>query len=198
MPTGYTCDVQDGKVTTLEDYAKTCARAFLWQSRDSNERDLLKLVSDETTVKYYEKSLAEARNDLAVHEALDEAGWRKMYDAENAATLKWTMDYNERKDLERLRYTTMLEKVRAWTPPSSEHYDLKKFMIEQLESSIKFDCRDTDWNIELVPFASWKKTRYETIKTKVIKQEEDYNRQMSRQDGFLTWVNDLLESVKEK
>ena len=28
MPTGYTADIQDGKITTLREYALSCARAF--------------------------------------------------------------------------------------------------------------------------------------------------------------------------
>ncbi|VTR91619.1 unnamed protein product [Gemmata massiliana] len=35
----------------------------------------------------------------------------------------------------------MLEHVRAWEPPSTDHENLKQFMIDQLRESIDFDCR---------------------------------------------------------
>ncbi|RPI58299.1 MAG: hypothetical protein EHM48_10330, partial [Planctomycetaceae bacterium] len=44
----------------------------------------------------------------------------------------------------RMKYELMLERVRNWTPPSTEHVGLKTFMIEQIESSIKFDCRESE------------------------------------------------------
>lgn len=198
MPTGYTYGVQEGKVTTLEDYAKTCARAFLWQSRDSNEQDLLKLISDEKTVEYYVKSLAEAEALLFKLDALDEDGWRKLYDDEHKELKAFEDGYNARKELERNRYTEMLEKVQAWTPPTVTHHDLKKFMVEQLESSIKFDCSDTNWVSSATPFDAWRKQKHNTAATDVIKRRADLDRQVSRQTDFINWVNDLLDSVKGK
>lgn len=40
----------------------------------------------------------------------------------------------------RKRYQAMLDQVNTWIPPTSEHDGLKKFMIEQLTSSIEGDC----------------------------------------------------------
>ena len=42
----------------------------------------------------------------------------------------------------RQRYTDMLKQVRKWVPPTTEHMGLKRFMIEQLEQSIRLDCGD--------------------------------------------------------
>jgi hypothetical protein len=34
----------------------------------------------------------------------------------------------------------MLADVKAWEPPTADHAELKKFMIEQLTKSIDWDC----------------------------------------------------------
>jgi hypothetical protein len=52
--------------------------------------------------------------------------------------------YQERlKESEELkkRYEAMLEKVKAWEPPTPEHIVVKTTAIEQLEESILFDCK---------------------------------------------------------
>lgn len=36
----------------------------------------------------------------------------------------------------------MIEEVSDWEPPTPEHVNLKKFMLQQLEESIKFDCHE--------------------------------------------------------
>ena len=41
------------------------------------------------------------------------------------------------------RYTKMIEEAKKWTPSTDEHMGIKKFMIEQLEESLKFDCGGT-------------------------------------------------------
>jgi hypothetical protein len=196
MPTGYTSDVQEGKVTTLEAFVTNCARAFLWQARDSSEPDLRKLVSSEGSLSYYVKSLEESKAALAKLESLDEAGWRKIYDDEGAEAIRFAYDYNKRKAEERERYTAMINKVNAWTPPTPEHVKLKEFMIEQLESSRKFDCDGADWEVKQESFDSWKKHKYESALVRVKRDEADVEKQSSRKNDFLGWVNDLLESVK--
>lgn len=44
----------------------------------------------------------------------------------------------------RYRYEAMLCRVMAWEPPSENHAELKRFMVEQLEISMRFDCYDID------------------------------------------------------
>lgn len=198
MPTGYTYGVQEGKITTLEDFAKSCARAFLWQARDSEEKDLRKLVTGDGTLDYYIKALKEAEDNLAEIESLDDAGWQHKYEDKCATQLRYVTEYNKRVNEERIRYTKMLEKVKDWTPPSNEHIELKKFMIEQLESSINFDCADSYMDEKPEPFDSWKKFTYESAKKSVIRAKEDVDRHSHRKNDFVGWVDKLLDSVKGK
>jgi len=69
------------------------------------------------------KKIAEQEAKRAYHEAL-----------------KKREEFVKKNNLVRKRYEDMLSKVRKWKPPTPDHVDLKKFMIQQLEDSIEFDC----------------------------------------------------------
>ncbi|MEK6939176.1 MAG: hypothetical protein AABX31_00460, partial [Nanoarchaeota archaeon] len=40
----------------------------------------------------------------------------------------------------RTRYEAMLQEARNYQPPTKDHEEFKKFMVSQLEETIKFDC----------------------------------------------------------
>lgn len=198
MPTGYTYDVQEGKITTLEDFAKSCARAFLWQARDSEEKDLRKLVADEGTLSYYQKALKTAEDELLELEGLDDATWRLKWDEAMAAEQDRLEKYNIQKMSESLRYIQMIDKVKDWEPPTEKHADMKSFMIEQLESSLKFDCEGAYQAFKPTPFQEWKKYKLDCARRDVIKYYNDVQKHSSRKQEYIDWVDQLLESVKGK
>lgn len=198
MPTGYTYGVQKGEITTLEDFAKTCARAFLWHARDSEEKDLRKLVDNEGTLEYYQKELKEAEDELSELEGLDDASWRLKWDAAMAAEQARLEKYNVQKVAERLRYIEMLDKVKDWVPPSDKHTEMKSFMIDQLESSLKFDCEGAYQAFKPTPFQEWKKYELDGARRDVIKYHNEVQKHSSRRQEFIDWVDQLLESVKGK
>jgi len=41
---------------------------------------------------------------------------------------------------DKTRYEAMLEQVRSWSPPTSDHSMFKEFMASQIEDSVKNDC----------------------------------------------------------
>jgi hypothetical protein len=124
MPTGYTYGVQKGEITTLEDFAKTCARAFLWHARDSEEKDLRKLVDNEGTLEYYQKALKEAEDELSELEGLDDETWRLKWDTAMAKEQARIENYNVQKAAESLRYIQMIDKVKDWVPPTDKHTEM--------------------------------------------------------------------------
>ena len=198
MPTGYTYEVQEGKITTLEDFAKHCGRAFLWQARESNEKDLVKLVESETTIAYYEKQLKESTELLEKLVSLSDEEWEAKYASEEKKRVAYEDEYNKRKATELLNYTSMLEKVRDWTPPTPKHEEMKKFMIDQLEKSIEFDCQGKYWRDKPVPYDQWRKNTFERAQERVIQVQNDLKLHIQRKEEFLEWVNQLLNSVKGK
>ena len=198
MPTGYTYDVEEGKITTLEEFASSCARAFLIQARDSNEKDLRKLVAaDESGIAYYEKRIVEADKVLLELESYSEEDWKKAYDAEIAAKRRRQDDWDAEKLRKKIRYENMLLKVMDWEPPTDKHVEMKSFMIKQLQDSISFDCKV--WPRSPDPdYKDWKKYKYERALNDIEYAIKELNGVKARKNDYVQWVEDLLESVKGK
>lgn len=197
MPTGYTYGVQEGKVTTLEEFTQSCARAFLWQARDSEEKDLRKLVQGTNDREYYEKELKQAAKEFKHLMTLDDAQWYGLYTVAKEEHEHQQDNRLARKLAEKAHYEAMLEKVRQWTPPSDKHKALKDFMIKQLEESLEFDCGSIMMERSEMPrFEDWKK--YELIQAEQNKDRayNELERVNMRDNSFTDWVDQLLESVK--
>ena len=139
MPTGYIAEVQDGTVTDFRTFALRCARAFgaSVMQRDDPASDPPKHREESP---HYAKSITEARNRLSWLCDLTPPKAQREAEIANAKALREYDDGKVRQETERARYEAMLTEVRAWTPPTSDHRGLQTFMIEQLESSINFDC----------------------------------------------------------
>ena len=140
MPTGYTHNVQDGTIIELRPFALQCARAFgaLILMREAPS-DAPIPVRFEPETKYHDEKLASAMARQA--ELLAMTGGEAALGAESAyaealkSHAKWVADAA----LQRSRYQSMMDKVDAWQPPQA-CAELKAFMLEQLKSSVKFDC----------------------------------------------------------
>jgi len=89
----------------------------------------------------------------------------------------------------------MLSKVQEWKPPTPDHVDLKKFMIQQLEDSIEFDC----FIPEMPQRLSGEEYREQQIK-KVLDDidyhEREYAKEVNRVHERNKWLLLLRESLK--
>ncbi len=195
MPTGYTHAVQTGQVTDFPTFALDCARAFgaLIEMRDEPAGTPIPEAFEPSD--YHQKAAREAEAELkrllsmAPEEIIAAAAARNA-----GATAKW-LEQREKCAKERERYEAMLEKVKAWTPPTREHNGLRGLMVSQLEDSIRFDCsfappRPTpkspdDWHRDRIAQAR-RDIEYHTSKD----QEE-----RERTEGRNRWVRQLRESL---
>ncbi len=139
MPTGYTADVGDGKVTELRTFALRCARAFgaAVTQRDDPMDEEPKHREEST---FHVKELAKADVELARLLEVDmaEAGREMVQEAHEIREreARWQGERREQRE----RYESMLEAVGTWLPPTPDHDGLKEFMQQQLNESIKHDC----------------------------------------------------------
>lgn len=138
MPTGYTADVQDGKITTLREYAMRCIGAFLIESREGTLGD--KLPSDrKADTSYDDNGIADATAELTILSNMTADEINVACDAAFAESKKCYDDRIKTRNEQRERYQTMLDKVMAWQPPAACD-NLKNFMMSQLTQSIRYDC----------------------------------------------------------
>jgi hypothetical protein len=142
MATGYTHPVKDGEITTLEQFAWSCARAFggLIHLRDSDCAGPSDPGDPPEDYSYEEKYAAESMAELEQLAQRDEAAWMDAFVAENESIVAFNAERTREAKVIRERYEALLQQVRTWKPPTSEHNGLRDFMLEQLQSSIEHDC----------------------------------------------------------
>jgi hypothetical protein len=88
----------------------------------------------------YKELLEKYKEDLEAFKKLSDKDIDKlMKDDYNKQMLCYTSETNKVNEL-RKKYVSMLEKVKAWKPPTKEHMGLKSFMKKRLTESIKYDC----------------------------------------------------------
>lgn len=198
MPTGYTHSVQEGKTTEFADYALQCARAFgaLIMLRDEpSDAPVPKTIEAQT--EYYDGRLKESSARLEELEAMTPAQMQEAATEDfNARVAAWH-GRRTRKVTEKSRYEAMLEKARAWTPPTTEHAELKSFMEDQLLKSIDFDCRDSQFDPEPASLAAseWHAKAIAECARDVEYATEGRAKEISLADGRNAWLSALRKSL---
>lgn len=140
MPTGYTSEIANDQ--TFEDFLLGCARAFgaCMHQRDDNTGAKPKL---QTVSNHYEETILEMEAELGAIRSMNRQQ-REEYGQElKEEHIKYAQDSFNEMVLLKNKYDAMLEKVQAWNPPSTDHQQLKQFMIDQINDSIKYDCNTT-------------------------------------------------------
>lgn len=147
MPTGYTASIYENKETTFEEFVWHCARNFgaLLHLRDEpcGAPTLAQALSDSWGSNWHEERLVEAKAHLATIQAMtpQEMDAQRLVRHDQA----WS-DFRRQvseTNLLRGRYQTMLYWAKAWQPPTSAHENLRTFMIQQIEESLRWDCHPT-------------------------------------------------------
>lgn len=196
MPTGYTHPVQVGKITTLRDFTLNCARAFgaLIEMRDEpgdipTPRSLARST-------YHDEALAKAKREYDRLGIISEGQIKvEAQEANISALASWRQRQLEKKR-DRLNYEAMIEKVSAWTPPTSEHTELKNFMLKQLRESLDFDC-STRYDEEpktLTPI-EWHGQALERARRDVAYHEKALAEEIERNKNRNRWLADLYDSL---
>lgn len=196
MPTGYTADVGDGKVTEFPDFALACARAFgaLITMRDDHAD--VEIPEELEPGAWYETNVTDAQVALEEAKAWTPeeatAAAQDVYDKDVAQV----EESREKRAAMKVRYEAMLSEAQAWEPPSEEHVKMKEFMIEQLQSSIQFDCEGFTTPV-LTPLdgprfqAAQIKDRTEDLERAITRRQEENERVAGRN----LWLRQLRESL---
>lgn len=193
MPTGYTSDIYEGKNISFRDFALKCARAFgaCIEQRDDDLNDKPKLI-EKTKDNYHITKLNEAKN------------WKKPTKAEfDTYVKKQTAFCNEKLDKQnklKTSYQKMLHKANNWTPPTKEHEGLKKFMIEQLNGSLDFDCSNDYYERELEKLQNYTYKEYvkdmsDSNKRDIAYYTEQLKKENERVDNRNEWISALYKSL---
>lgn len=196
MPSGYTADVASGKMTDFAEYALQCARAFgaLIMLRDEPLSSEIPTFTPNT---YDEEAIQQKSKELSEFLAMTEDQRRQAHADDQAARKAESEKWIAERKLTRQRYEAMLQKARQFKSPSPDHDNYAKFLVEQLEQSIKFDC-STDYYdrmSEPVPFEKWEQDRLNRLSDDIsyhMKQRDD---EIARTKERNNWVRQLREAL---
>lgn len=196
MPTAYTAGVGDGEITDLRSFALLCARGM---GALITMRDLpldSPLPDSFEPAPYYAETLVKAEQRLAELDALSPAeridASEQAFMADHAA---WTQR-RERRLAQRNRYQAMLAAVVQW---QTDAEGIREFMIEQLRSSIDFDCGDIEpsWDEEpqrLAPGEWWRREIDKTLK-EIERARKSLAEEQGRVEGRNRWLQRLRASL---
>lgn len=194
MPTGYTADVVDGKVTEFKDFAMQCARAFgaLIMMRDD---PLNAPIPDEFApdTRYYDERIAAELKRLGEVQAMTDAEAEQAAKDAHQKALDSRADYLARKDAEASRLNTMLAKVRAWTPPSPDHEEMKRFMVEQITVSMPGSYAPEI--PVLLDGATWRKQESDRLAKSIAYDKNERAKEIERATGRSAWLKQLRASL---
>ena len=192
MATGYTHDLPP----TLKAFALRCARAFgaLIEMRD--EALDAKIPTTFKPDPYRRDRAAEILAEIKAVEAWDARAAEAAAQADAAqAIAAWDRAGTVRRDMA-AKYDAMLAKVNAWSPPTKDHMELKRFMREQLVDSRKFDCGPSTWPRPVAKSgAEFKVERLAKLRKDEAYHREEYARDVARAAERTAWVKALRESL---
>lgn len=196
MPTGYTADIKDG--IDFKTYAMNCARAFgacVMLRDEPGGGDRIPDTFEPSD--YHLKAVEKAQGELAALEAMTNA------ELEHAAASSWNVAEIDRlmrledKRKQREAYEAMLAKAVAWKAPTPDHEELRKFMYEQIEKSIDFDCGgayDKMPSLRLTGEA-WFAEQSAKLSRDVRYHEKEYAGEVSRAATRTEWVRALRAAL---
>lgn len=195
MPTGYTYPVVDGKITEFNDFAMTCARAFgalITMRDDPTDAPIPEEIKPETS--YYDDRLAADKKRLGEVQAMTnaeaDAAAQAAHDEAMASRAKYLRD----KETEAERINAMLAKVRAWTPPTADHIEMKKFMIDQLTMSLPGEYAPAI--PALLDGAEWRKQEIDRLAESIVRSQKYIDEEVNRAKRRTEWVKALRASLQ--
>lgn len=196
MATGYTSMIGEG--ASFEKFVLRCARAMgaLIMMRDDPWDAPIPERFEPSD--YHARALAEAQKRLAqlqaMTEAEAEAEARKAHRQVVASVAR-----SRKKDLElRAKYEAMLKQVRAWKPPTVDHRGLKNFMLEQIESSLAFDCSESAGETDMpaeISAKEWRSDRIAEAKRDIAYHTKEHAAEVSRTEERNEWIAALRRSL---
>lgn len=198
MPTGLTVKIYEGKDVSFKEFALLCARQFGALAHMRNEDLDVQIIKKEPNI-YYLEELNEAKKKLEEFKANPPTReflakeWAEKLEKLKEEDVKRNKEYDEL----RMRYLEMLRQVQAWVPPTDEHTNLKKFMIEQLESSIRFDCMIYSNADKFPTMEQYIKAGLspERLEADVEYYQKEWDKQVKGCEEANKWVEDLIKSL---
>jgi hypothetical protein len=198
MPTGYTSEIGTKDNLTFKEFTLKCARAFgacIHQRDDASDI----LPQKQKVDNYHISQLNAAIKKLKTFKKTSKKVLRQKMERDFLKRNKELLISIEKTHALQNKYKLMLKKVNNWIPPSTEHDGLKKFMIEQIAESIKWDCSTSYYEEGLArkqeSFEEYYRNEIKSLEKDIKYHEEKYNEDVERTNKANQWIEDLYNSL---
>lgn len=203
MPTGYTAYIKDGDITTGKDFLKLCLRNF-GIAINMRDEPLSKPVPTQFEPnpyykKDYEKTV-EVRNkyrQMTFDEAKKELIDKHKKDMKSA---KKSLDEFIAEDE---RYMKIRDEIEKWIPPTSEHENVKKFALNQIDISLNTDIREyynkelsKDLDVSDEAVYSYMNDINEFYEDDVARAYKRWQEELKRTADKNMWMKQFLDSLE--
>lgn len=206
MPTAYTDGILTGKVKTFPDFAKKCMRAMM-PCIHLKEESLDKGYIPRKPGNYHKKELAKAQRHLKLVSVYSDKmivafAKKKLMESKNAY-----LGYIKKAEQNREKLLAMQSKVAKWTPPTTEHLEFGKYMLEQIKITLEHDGDSTYYQDELHNInQKIKEIKADTSRKEMIQKAEsdvayhtkELEEEIQRCKDSNKWCDELLKSLVKK
>lgn len=191
MTTGYTSDVEDGKIG-FEEFVWNCTRAFgvFLHMRDESHGTKLRVSEPDN---YYKERVETATKDLTTILARTDKEWAAEFKKDDELREKSNAESRAKNLKTRKNLTKVLQQVYNWVA-GPDHEELKKFMVQQLTSSLDY-CKDYDSPKNEQTFQKRVEDEVEWAVSNAKRAREDYAKQLRRSEEAQVWVDSLRAQI---
>lgn len=205
MPTGYTEYIRDGEITTGKEFLKLCTRAFgIAIDLKDNPLSVPTPTHFEPNTYYKEDYEKTAKVRDKMRQLTFEEAKQKIIDEynENVDYAKKTL---ERYKTEDEKYLKVRNEVEKWIPPTTEHEELKKFALNQIDVSMNTDYykyyeEEINKELDVSDDAVWKyiKDINEFYEKDVERAYQKWQAELKRTNDKNKWMKQFLDSLDDK
>lgn len=196
LATGYVNNLIE-KNLNFSEFIWSCARAFgpFLNYKDSDPN--CKIKFDELTSLYHEKKLIESNANLKKFEKMGQQEVISYGENKKKEQMKYYQECTEIEVKEIKICQEMQNQVEKWQP-SQDHINLKKFMLEQLTTSLKDPNNFAKEQLQSVSKKSPMDFYNDTIKS--LKNDVEYHsresvKEKERNQKTISWLETLYQSV---
>lgn len=203
MATGYTAGIINGTTKTFQDFTKHCMRAFGACIHMRDESDDIE-YTPRIPSNYHLNALKKAKEKLKQAETFTNIELIQARKKELQESKKYHLESIIEIKAARIKLDDFLTKAINFKVPTSEHEGLKKFMIEQLQSTIDYDG-DTKYHDESLLKIESELTNINADQIRAILIADanydiayhlkEYDVELKRCDESNEWVKVLFQSL---
>ena len=201
MPTGYTAAICEGE-ESFAFFVLKCARAF-GACIEQKDDPLNALPEVPATRSYHSEALDKARARLKTLKKMSKKAREAYGTKARNDDIERSQHYIAEKLATRARLLKMIDKVKSWVHPTSEHAGLKNFMLDQLQQTLNYDGDPTYYQTELAKAEKSTPMSYYDAAVESAQWDIEYHRKHDKTEDAATeskraWVRELYKSLSDE